>query len=299
MSNTEKKWDVFISHTSEDKDAFVRPLARALCNLGVKVWYDEFSLRLGDSLSRSIDKGLAESAFGIVVISPHFITKPWPEYELRGLVAREIGEDRIILPIWHGVTRRDVLKFSPSLADKIALDTSGLNADDIAIQLLREIRPDLYRKHPRADLERLANGEVLRELQDEIGRARRELEAAKVELSEYRCPYCNAVLALRVDAPADEEQKHWDIREIFDCGFQRFDSFVERPCPADPLFPKFEDYELYFNNTPGEPQFKWQCHALGKTDMARRLSISAGIGQTREQAEKEVREHYERLAKRT
>jgi len=40
------KWDVFISHASEDKDAFVRPLALALCNLGVRVWYDEFSLRL-------------------------------------------------------------------------------------------------------------------------------------------------------------------------------------------------------------------------------------------------------------
>ena len=73
MSNKTKKWDVFISHASEDKDTFVRPLAHALNNLGVKVWYDEFSLRLGDSLSRSIDKGLAESAFGVVVISPHFI----------------------------------------------------------------------------------------------------------------------------------------------------------------------------------------------------------------------------------
>ena len=166
-----------------------------------------------------------------------------------------------------------MLKFSTPLADKIALNTSGINADDIAIQLLREIRPDLYSNYPRAELERLANGEALRELQDEIGRARRELEEAKAELSEYHCPYCNSALSLRIDAPADEEQKHWDIREIFECGFQRFGSFVERPCPADPLFPNLEDYEFYFKNNPDEPHFKWQCHALGKTDMARRLSI--------------------------
>src|SRR5713101_4545514 len=105
MDDADKRWDVFISHASEDKNTFVRPLAIALRNLGVSVWYDEFSLCLGDSLSRSIDKGLASSRYGLVVISPDFIRKPWPEYELRGLVSREIGEDRVILPIWHGVTR--------------------------------------------------------------------------------------------------------------------------------------------------------------------------------------------------
>src|SRR5262245_16145823 len=106
-SQSSPTWDVFISHASEDKDSFVRPLAVALQSLGVSVWYDEFSLRVGDSLSRSIDYGLANSSHGLVVISPALIRKPWPEYELRGLVAREIGEDRIILP---------VLFISPSLS---------------------------------------------------------------------------------------------------------------------------------------------------------------------------------------
>src|SRR6266852_746536 len=144
MDDVDKKWNVFISHASEDKDPFVRSLAVALRNLGVSVWYDEFSLRPGDSLSRSIDKGLASSKYGLVVISPNFIRKPWPEYELRGLVSREIEEDRVILPIWHGVTRKQVLEFSPSLADKVALKTADVEAQDVAIQLLREIRPDLY-----------------------------------------------------------------------------------------------------------------------------------------------------------
>jgi len=289
MDDADKKWDVFVSHASEDKDVFVRPLAIALQNLGVSVWYAEFSLRLGDSLSRSIDKGLANSRYGLVVISPDFIRKPWPEYELRGLVSREIGEDRIILPVWHGVTRQQVLEFSPSLADKVALNTAGVEAQDVAIQLLREIRPDLYQQHPRAYLERLASGEAIRELQEEIERTREEL-------SEYRCPYCGSALSGRVDAPADPEQKHWDIRESFECGFQRFGGFIEQPCPADPRFPKFEDYALHFHHSPEERYFKWQCYALGKTDMAKRLHLQPGFGETQEEAECRVREYYMRYA---
>ena len=74
MNDSKKKYDVFISHASEDKDSLVRPLAIALRGLGASVWYDEFSLRIGDSLSGSIDKGLSNSRFGPVVISQNFMT---------------------------------------------------------------------------------------------------------------------------------------------------------------------------------------------------------------------------------
>ena len=84
-------YDAFISHASEDKDDFVRPLAEFLDRAGLSVWYDEFSLSAGDSLSRSIDKGLARSRFGIVVLSNSFLQKRWPEYELRGLAACRTG----------------------------------------------------------------------------------------------------------------------------------------------------------------------------------------------------------------
>jgi hypothetical protein len=151
-----KEWDDFISHASEDKDAFVRPLAQLLERLGVHVWYDEFSLDVGDSLSRSIDYGLSRSRYGVVVISPAFIQKPWPEYELRGLTAREIGADKVVLPIWHCVTRDDVLAFSPPLADKYALNTRGLTLSAIALRLLAVIRPDLRDAlHAVAAFERL------------------------------------------------------------------------------------------------------------------------------------------------
>jgi len=96
-----KQYDLFISHASEDKDALVRPLAKALSEFGLRVWYDEFTLSIGDSLSKAIDKGLADSQFGLVVLSPSFLKKGWPDYELRGLLAREIGSRKVILPIWH------------------------------------------------------------------------------------------------------------------------------------------------------------------------------------------------------
>lgn len=240
----EKTWDVFISHASEDKERFVRHLAVALQSLGVSVWYDEFSLMPGDSLSRSLDKGLIESNYGLVVISPHFIKKPWPEYELRGLVAREIDEDKVILPIWLGIDRADVVKFSPTLADKIAITTEHLDANEVSLKVLRVIRPDIYKSHPRTELQKIANGQALTELQHELERSKKELKDAQKQLSEYQCPICEAPLSNRVEAPADPGEKYWGTRETYDCGYQNFDGQTERPCPSDPNFPTFESYNL-------------------------------------------------------
>ncbi len=83
-----KSHDAFISHASEDKEEFVRPLAEALHEAGFSVWYDVFSLKIGDSLRRSIDRGLADSRYGIVVLSSAFFEKNWPQYELDGLIAK-------------------------------------------------------------------------------------------------------------------------------------------------------------------------------------------------------------------
>lgn len=140
----EISWDVFISHASEDKVEFVKPLAEALATYGAKVWYDEFTLSVGDSLSRSIDKGLAKCKFGVVVLSTSFLKKDWPEYELKGLTAKEIGNYKVILPIWHNIERNDILAYSPTLADKKAISSSENSPDKIALQLLETIRPDLF-----------------------------------------------------------------------------------------------------------------------------------------------------------
>lgn len=139
-----ERWDVFICHASEDKDAFVEPLANALTEFGVNVWYDKFALKVGDSLSRSIDRGLAKSDYGLVVLSPAFLSKKWPEYELRGLTALEISGGKIILPIWYDISFAEILNFSPPLADKLAVKTSGLTPDQIAVEIIKIVRPDIF-----------------------------------------------------------------------------------------------------------------------------------------------------------
>lgn len=134
--------DVFICHASEDKDDFVRPLAEALRAHHLDVWYDEFALTIGDSLREAIDRGLADSRFGIVVLSPHFFQKRWPKRELNGLVAREIAEDRqLVLPIWHRIDRDEILQYSPPLADVFAIpSTRGMDA--VVNELLKKLRPE-------------------------------------------------------------------------------------------------------------------------------------------------------------
>jgi hypothetical protein len=117
--------DVFISHASEDKDAIARPLAAELQSRGHSVWFDDFELTLGDSLRRSIDRGLAESRFGLVILSPSFFAKQWPQRELDGLTTREIaGSTKVILPVWHEVDHAYVANFSPPLADKLAVQST-------------------------------------------------------------------------------------------------------------------------------------------------------------------------------
>lgn len=122
--NTSPNWDVFISHASEDKEEFARPLANALIKRGLQVWFDEFTLRVGDSLRRSIDMGLSKSKYGVVIISKSFLEKEWPQKELDGLVAREINGQKVILPVWHNIDSSTIIKYSPTLADRVAASSS-------------------------------------------------------------------------------------------------------------------------------------------------------------------------------
>lgn len=138
--NIEIEYDVFISHASEDKDEVVRPLANALIERGLKVWYDEFELKIGDSLRRKIDRGLANSRFGIVVLSSSFIKKGWTNYELDGIITKANTGEQVMLPIWHGITKREVMDFSPSLADKVARNTATNTVEEIADEIAELIQ---------------------------------------------------------------------------------------------------------------------------------------------------------------
>lgn len=133
-------FDAFISHATEDKEDLVRPLADALISAGYKIWYDEFQLKVGDSLRRSIDRGLAASRFGILILSPSFFAKQWPQYELDGLVSKEMEGGKVILPIWHKLSKAEVMGYSPSLADKLALNTVTSTVAELAEALADVLR---------------------------------------------------------------------------------------------------------------------------------------------------------------
>ena len=135
-------YDVFISHASEDKDEIVRSLAVALSDRGLKVWYDEFTLKIGDSIRQKIDKGLASSRVGLVVLSPSFISKGWTNYELDGIVTRTVSGEQILLPIWHNITKQEFMYFSPSLADKVARSTATHTVEEIAEEIAELIESD-------------------------------------------------------------------------------------------------------------------------------------------------------------
>jgi TIR domain/Domain of unknown function (DUF1883) len=139
----DKEYDVFISHASEDKADVVRPLAEALRARGLVVWFDEFELRIGDSLRRKIDAGIRASHFGIVVLSPSFFGKGWTNYELDGIVTLGVTQGRsVVLPVWHKVTQKDVAGYSPSLAGLLARSTEDTSIEGLADEIALVVHPD-------------------------------------------------------------------------------------------------------------------------------------------------------------
>ena len=128
--------DVFISHATEDKKSFINEFVEELKKRNVKVWVDDLKIKWGDPLRKSIDEGLKKSRFGIVVISKHFIAKGWTQYELDGLFEKEMVGGKVILPIWHGITKKEVQAFSPTLAGRKAMTTASMTPADIADELV-------------------------------------------------------------------------------------------------------------------------------------------------------------------
>lgn len=131
-------YDFFVSHASEDKDAFVSPLVTALECIGAKVWFDKSQLRIGDDLYEKIDEGLRRSRYGIIVLSPSFfgLQKTWTRREINSLMALEDADGRKrILPVWYNVDESDVARNNAFLATRFAIRTDGHKAEEIATQL--------------------------------------------------------------------------------------------------------------------------------------------------------------------
>jgi len=145
MNSEEYEWDVFICHATEDKDAFVRELAKRIkrCKLRdrkVKVWYDEFTMEAGDSLSDTISVGVKNSRYGIVVLSPNFLKKEWPNRELKALLQRDSRDFKVIVPIWLDIDHEGVKEHYPLLADEYAIEANNgmTNAVRMLMRIIRK-----------------------------------------------------------------------------------------------------------------------------------------------------------------
>jgi hypothetical protein len=158
------EWDIFISYASEDRDSVATPLAEALCDQGIRVWYDLFELVPGKPLLQSIDEGLRSSKFGIVILSPNFFAKQWTMRELGGLHSRSIqeGDRPFIIPVWYKLNAGDLVKYSPILSNLVAVIwDSGL--ETVVKQILSTILPGKVDR--AAESEARAFGEIYQALE--------------------------------------------------------------------------------------------------------------------------------------
>jgi len=137
-----RTWDVFLSHASEDKASVAVPLAQALQDRGVTVWLDTAQMKIGQSLRRRIDQGIASSTFAAVVFSEPYFSKGWTQYELDGIVTMTVDGKQNILPIWHGVGQAEVAAHSPSLADKLARSTTDFEIAEIADEIAELVQAE-------------------------------------------------------------------------------------------------------------------------------------------------------------
>ena len=131
------EYDVFVSHAWEDKDDFVDEFVDELRHLGIKVWYDTSEIKWGDSMRKRIDDGLKKSRFGVAVLSPNYIRegKYWTKAELDGLFQLDSIGGKVLLPIWHNLTKKEVIEYSPIIASKLAMNTASMTPKEIAEEL--------------------------------------------------------------------------------------------------------------------------------------------------------------------
>ncbi|WP_067937022.1 toll/interleukin-1 receptor domain-containing protein [Alicyclobacillus kakegawensis] len=90
---------IFLSHSSKDKE-FVRKLAADLKELGHDIWFDEWEIRVGDSIVSKINQGIADADYVVIVLSPNAVESGWVEREWQSKYWNEIQENKtIILPV--------------------------------------------------------------------------------------------------------------------------------------------------------------------------------------------------------
>lgn len=138
------QYDVFVSHAWEDKESFADEFVEELRKLNLRVWYDTSQIKWGDSMRAKIDDGLKKSKFGVVILSPDYIKdgKYWTKAELDGLFQLESINGKVLLPVWHNLTKKDVMDYSPIIAGKLAMNTASMTPSEIAKEFAKLLGDD-------------------------------------------------------------------------------------------------------------------------------------------------------------
>ncbi len=139
MRQDKYEYDAFISHAVEDKIPIANELCARLERAGLRIWSSGKELGVGDSIEKTIAKGLNRSRFGIVIFSPTYLAKNWTIREFYTLLAKEIEEHKVILPVLYNITLDDLKNKDLLMADRFAVNADrGL--DFVVDRLVREIR---------------------------------------------------------------------------------------------------------------------------------------------------------------
>jgi hypothetical protein len=132
--------DVFLCHAWDDRNGAAKDLHDLLESLGVSVWFSEKDVLLGSPLLREIDKGLAKSRVGIVLVTPALLRRVQgegiAEKELSALLARDM-----LVPIVHGTTYEALREVSPLLGSRSGLSTVEDSMANIAAKLAELVGP--------------------------------------------------------------------------------------------------------------------------------------------------------------
>lgn len=132
----------FISYDFSDRDAVAAPLARALAAIRCRAWFDEYMMRAGDPIERTILQGLEQCERCIVVLSPRYLeNQRWARREFDAIALRETRENRaLIIPILYGVNEQQVAVFSPAVAQRRSLKWDPLRISEIASDISVTLR---------------------------------------------------------------------------------------------------------------------------------------------------------------
>lgn len=126
--------DLFLCHAWDDRKDSAKDLYDLLQGLNVSVWFSEKDVPLGSSLIREIDKGLANSKVGIVLVTPAFLKRIQGESIADKELSALLFKNQLV-PIVHNTTYEDLRNVSPLLASKNGLSTSEETMAEIAKKL--------------------------------------------------------------------------------------------------------------------------------------------------------------------